>query len=140
MATKDFERVLAEWREIGRSGLSVQVLSEICGRAITIRELTRSRRILFSYCGDIRAPIVLANASPYERGGRRREQWEAGAMLAQYPWPKYKGLRNFRGQKTTGIGKGHTARLLRAKVNRDYQSYYLGNRPEDRAGANEDRL
>ena len=130
MATKDFERVLAEWREMGRSGLSVQALSEICGRAITIRELARSRHILFSYCGGIRAPIVLAAANTYgDEGERRREQWEAEVMLAQYPWPKYKGLRNFRGQKTTGIGKGHTARLLRAKVYRDYQSYYLGDRP-----------
>ena len=140
MATKDFERVLAEWREMGRSGLSVQALSEICGRAITIRELARRRHLVFNYCNDIRAPIVLANASPYERGGRRREQWEAEFMLAQYPWPEYKGLRNLKGQKTTGIGEGHTARLLRAKVNRAYQSYHLSNRPEDRQRADEGRF
>lgn len=110
---KDFERVLAKFRDLGRTGLSIQALSEVCKRPISVEDIKGSTKCSLGYCETVRAPVVFAGL--YDEEYPRfavREEAEARLLLEAYPWPQFKGLQDMMGQSTTGLANT-TFRALR---------------------------
>ena len=132
----DWQNVLNYWKHCHRVGLTIHALAAICNRdpATILKEMRAEKHTYTQLCYDIYAPIFswyryqesiynyytgTSTIAPMKvcKHSNINKSWElAQILLERWPWPKYKGIRNWRGLVHVGdkIPKELLIRLQKA--------------------------
>ena len=124
---RDWERVLWAWQTLKqRSGLSILALATICKRSpnALLKEMDGTDHVEEFWCDVVNGPMLRCEMEydydsstvlPYEGYG---DPPDLSFLYARaWPWPRYRGIRNERGQTSTGLTRQELALCRSAACN-----------------------
>ena len=127
---RDWQNVLNYWKQCHRMGLTIHALATITGRDphVLLKEMRAEGHVGAQICHAICAPIFCWYRTRHpifdfydrktreglvevNKGHNLSWAWQLSEVLLKvWPWPKYKGIKNWHG--LTRVGEGISRPLL----------------------------